>query len=177
MSQSQSLYDSKKFKSVCCEEIIFKTHNNTTQQNEYVSTGEYIQSEYNTRILYIRDMIIAKAQKPKIDSVTFDSGTRKVTVTFSEMVWVNSTDFLAEMQSPSVPIPYGTIVNIKNQDGELMNLDANTTVHVRKENNQSVWELTLDITNDDVPSIFVLTELSIVNMFNNKNDEIEKTIT
>ena len=89
-----SLYGTKKFTNVCSGNVVFR---NTKDDNgELISMKQYIEQEYNRRVLYLRDMALAKKQIPFIESVTLSSETNTtnvthnvIIITFSEIVYKN----------------------------------------------------------------------------------------
>ena len=79
-----SLYGTRKITTVCSGKVVFR---NTKDVNRrLISVKQYIDKEYNRRVLYLRDMALAKKQIPFLESATFSTEPDVLCVTFSEIV-------------------------------------------------------------------------------------------
>lgn len=144
------------------ERIVFKGRNNT-----YNSIEEYIAEEYVQRSLYMRDMIIARDERPqpKIERVS-ETGTETI-VTVLTISFATPVHLFRNEESPYAEVDLSSRITCSNESGVITHVPTDS---------RTVWTINITSSTSLTGHSITLAANTFVNMYGNGNEEVPKEL-
>lgn len=150
------------------DRIVFKGRDNT-----YNSIEEYITEEYIQRSLYLRDMIIARDDRP-LPEITCVSETGSETfLTVLSISFTIPVHLFRNVTPPYEEVDLSTRITRSNENGETIGVDSITYIPT---NSRTVWIINMTSSTPLTGHSITLAENTFVNMYGNGNQEVEKVM-
>jgi hypothetical protein len=146
------------------ERIVFKGRNNT-----YNSIEEYIAEEYVQRSLYMRDMIIARDERPqpKIERVSETGSETNVTVL--TISFATPVHLFRNEESPYAEVDLLEKITCNKENGVVI-------THVPTDS-RTVWTINITSSTSLTGDSITLAANTFVNMYGNGNEEVVKILS